>query len=300
VPTTQVDPDDLEWGEYVGDGLTAVVHAGTYKGEAVAIKKLTTSSRHHSLKMEVAFLRELEIMSRVSHPNLVRFYGAAFAKHPYLLVSEFCSGGTAFNLLHASDLELSLMQKLSMALDVASAVDYLHTFNPLIFHRDLKSLNLLLAKVVTSTEDMPYVKVADFGMSKVKDDVEWGKLTKEAGTIHWMAPEVTTGNYDHKADIYSLAMVFFEILCQEIPYEDMKTSRVLLAVQAGQRPDLEAVPPDVPDSLVELMVQCWAQDPEERPSSTEVYSTLKPITRACLSECMDSGGLRSSSGSMSL
>jgi serine/threonine protein kinase len=275
----QVDRIELNFEDCVGSGLTAEVFGGTWRGEKIAIKKLNFCSRKHAqLKQEVAFLRETAVAAKISHPNLVKLHGVAFESQPYLLVTEFCFGGTCFNLLHENELDLELWQKLRMSCDVACAMEYLHKFRPQIIHRDLKSLNLLLAEEVNTRKDTPHVKVSDFGLAKMKDkEDEWGKMTVKAGTLHWMAPEVATGHYDEKADVYSFAMVLFEFLCQEIPFEDLDPSEVLDNVMKGNRPDLEAVPPNIPEALRLLMTKCWAHSPAERPHFVHICQILTTI-----------------------
>merc|ERR1712151_274610 len=132
-----------------------------------------------------------------------------------------------------------------------------------------KSLNLLLSKPVLNEKDVPLVKVSDFGLSRMKDqapEADWGKMTIAAGTCHWMAPEVFTGAiYDEKVDVYSYGMILFEIICREIPFEEDEAMNVGKKTMNGERPDLEAVPPNCPAQLRRLMIQCWAHDPKERP-----------------------------------
>merc|ERR1719203_870088 len=129
---------------------------------------------------------------------------------------------------------------------------YLHAFRPQIIHRDLKSPNLLLAKKVTGPADPVTVKVSDFGLARMKEkDREWQTLTSAAGTAHWMAPEVPSGKYTEKVDVYSYAMVLFEIICQEVPFEDETAKDAMQKSMRGLRPDKEAIPPDVPGQLEE-------------------------------------------------
>merc|ERR1719159_2231621 len=160
-------------------------------------------------------------------------------------------------------------------------MQYLHAFEPQIIHRDLKSLNLLLAEQVLDESHEPIVKVSDFGLSRMKDsvvDADWGKMTMAAGTCHWMAPEVFTGTrYDAKVDVYSYAMILFEIICREIPFEDVEPASIGRLLVQGQRPDLEAVPPDCPPNLLELMQQCWSHLPEERPSFAAIVDRVKDV-----------------------
>lgn len=132
---------------------------------------------------------------------------------------------------------------------------YLHTFNPMIIHRDLKSLNMLLDKPVTGPTEVPLIKVCDFGVAKFQVQAgNWGQMTNQAGTQHWMAPEMwTSSTYDEKVDVFSFAMVIYEIICREVPFEEEEPAEVGKYTVAGIRPALAAVPPDCPAQLIALM-----------------------------------------------
>jgi len=263
----------------VGSGATAEVFKGFWDGKTVAIKQIFMQRKEGKLKQEVSFTREVAVMSRINHPNLVRFYGVCLAEKPLCVITEFCEGQTCFELLHRDeDVELVWKQQHKMCLDIASAMSYLHSFKPQIIHRDLKSLNLLLAKKINGPKEEPIVKVSDFGMARMKDlDAEWDKMTKAAGTCHWMAPEVLTGVYDEKADVYSYSMCLFEIICREIPFEEEEGAEVMNLISEGARPDLEAVPPDCPGDLRELMIRCWSHKPENRPAFSKICDTIERI-----------------------
>merc|ERR1719152_1008182 len=88
----------------------------------------------------IAFQREISVWPRVRHQNVVHFLGAVTRELPLRFVSEFCEGGSLFDLLHNCwHIPLSWAQRVKMLLDVAKAMDYLHSFNPQVIHRDLKS-----------------------------------------------------------------------------------------------------------------------------------------------------------------
>eukprot|EP00812_Abedinium_dasypus_P013356 NODE_685_length_1408_cov_282.135255.p1 GENE.NODE_685_length_1408_cov_282.135255~~NODE_685_length_1408_cov_282.135255.p1 ORF type:complete len:250 (-),score=56.58 NODE_685_length_1408_cov_282.135255:641-1390(-) len=233
-----------------------------------AVKCVNWSKASLGRTRQVQFDREVGVLSRVEHPHLVSLIGIATKQRPMLIVMELCLGGCVFDLLHASPTTLIWPQRLKMCRDVALAMTYLHSFVPQIIHRDLKSLNLLLQDVVSSEAVMPHVKVSDFGLSRMRDcSADWGKMTKAAGTNHWMAPEVyTSSKYDEKADVYSYAMILFEIICREIPFEEEEAVTVGELTMRGYRPDLAAVPPDCPRKLQILMRACWRDDPRNRPS----------------------------------
>mmetsp|Transcript_10632 Transcript_10632/g.24177 ORF Transcript_10632/g.24177 Transcript_10632/m.24177 type:complete len:293 (+) Transcript_10632:48-926(+) len=276
----EIDPAELVYQEEVGSGCTAEVWRGTFRGTEVAIKRINWDKSTMGKKEQCAFEREVAIMPKVSHENLVNFLGISSVQKPLLIITEFCAGGCCFDLLHTDEHELSQVQQHKMCMDVALAMNYLHNFEPQIIHRDLKSLNLLLSRRITQKSDIPLVKVSDFGLSRMKDTPQWGKLTMAAGTCHWMAPEVFVGtNYDVKIDVYSYAMIIFEVICREIPFEDEEPASVGKLACNGKRPDLEAVPPDIPDLWRDLMIACWAQKPADRPSFRVIVEMLNEVKR---------------------
>lgn len=274
---SQIEPHNLTLGPSVGTGGTAEVFRGSYFGRVVAIKQLFRH-RRMSVKEEISFNREVAVLARITHPNLVQFYGVSFKERPFRIITEFCEGGTAFDLLHNSELVLTWKQKCYMCRDTAAGMEYLHTFVPQIIHRDLKSLNLLMDSQVRHRTDVPVVKVSDFGLSKMKDGPgkSWGKMTSQVGTLHWMAPEVFAGqDYDETVDIYSYAMVMFEILCQEVPFEDTDPSLIGAMTVKGIRPDLSRLPRDCPKQLAEIMMTCWSHDATKRPGFCVIVETLR-------------------------
>lgn len=273
----EVDGSSIELHEKVGTGCTAEVYRATFtypdgsgRIAEVAVKQIDWQKSRMGQKEQRAFNREVGIMPRLMHRNLVAFLGVASRDRPFRIITEYCAGGCCFELLHNCEhIELNWPQQVKMCSDVAAAMAYLHNFNPQIIHRDLKSLNLLLSRPVAGPHDEPIIKVSDFGLSRMKDagaDQDWGKMTIAAGTCHWMAPEVYGGgHYDHKVDVYSYAMILFEIICREIPFEDEEPASVGRLTVSGERPDMEAVPPDCPQALQELMKCCWDADPRRRP-----------------------------------
>ncbi|CAK0904256.1 unnamed protein product [Prorocentrum cordatum] len=117
--------------------------------------------------MATFFIRELGVMSRTRHPNLVRLFGFCHGADTFDLVLELCMGGTLFSLLHVSDVEVVPRQQFKVAGDVAKGMAYLHGLATPVLHRDLKSLNVLLHAPVCSPRDQPLAKVTDFGLAKM-------------------------------------------------------------------------------------------------------------------------------------
>ncbi|CAK9005688.1 unnamed protein product [Durusdinium trenchii] len=265
----------------VGQGVTAHVYQAVLDGHyQVAVKQINDVDK--SEKDLRAFEREVAVLMRTCHENLVRFLGISSIQRPFRIITEYCAGGCVFSLLHNQEMLLAWPQKLRILLDVAKAMQYLHEFNPQVIHRDLKSLNLLLTNPVKTTLDTPYTKVSDFGLARIKWQAEagstWPQMTRAAGTCHWMAPEVfVSDTYDEKVDLYSYAMILFEVLCQEIPFEDQNPADIGHLCVKGCRPDLASVPDECPEVLVQLMQTCWAGTPAKRPPFSEILPILEQV-----------------------
>jgi len=271
----QLKNSDLKIFELLGEGTTAKVYRGMYKDQEVAVKQISIIPQLTE-REETNLQREVSIISHINHPKLVKCFGLSFIPGTFQIVLEYCAGGTLFDLLHNHpDVEFSDSQRQVVIMGIAQAMEYLHNFTPQIIHRDLKSLNVLLAKLLTENV-RPLVKVTDFGFARMRE--EGGireKMTSHVGTSHWMAPEVTDegGHYDEKVDVYSFAIVLYEILCRMIPFAELEGSVVLNNTRAGYRPNLDLVP-DIPEFLRVAMIACWAQNPINRPSFAQIVATF--------------------------
>jgi len=282
----ELSPLELRKEEQVGDGGTSIVYRGRFREQVVAIKEIEwnaqmTKTEAKDLK---AFEREMAILPKLMHENLVRFVGVVSFEMPFRIVSEFCYGGDCFDLLHMLYRELHWQQQVKILRDTSLGMHYLHSNKPQIIHRDLKSLNLLLANPITSTQDEVVVKISDFGLSRMRDTDTtagtpvWGKMTRKVGSDHWMAPEVFSGTrYDEKVDMYSFSMIIYELVAREIPFEDEAAADIGQLTLKGLRPDLAAVHPDCPAGLQQLMVDCWQAIPRNRPGFDDIVKRIQQI-----------------------
>mmetsp|Transcript_62282 Transcript_62282/g.131681 ORF Transcript_62282/g.131681 Transcript_62282/m.131681 type:complete len:288 (-) Transcript_62282:136-999(-) len=273
----EIQASELEIVKKIGEGTTAVVFLGKLRGVVVAVKEIGALSEETDVGTIQAVQRELRVLTNVSHPNIVRFVGLVTETLPLRLVLEYCAGGSLFELLHNNwQVELSCEQRLKMLLDTTLAEEYLHCFDPPIIHRDLKSLNLMLLEPIQDNKTVPHVKLADFGFARLEERY----MTQGVGTKHWMAPEVQKGTkYTTKADVFSFAMVAFEVSFRHVPFESLDATEVARRIIAGERPkmddpNLDEVPPE---GVPEIIEECWAQDPEARPSFEEVKAKVEKL-----------------------
>ncbi|KAF0684607.1 Aste57867_23411 [Aphanomyces stellatus] len=249
----------------VAQGATAVVLRGTYhessskddEDEPVAIKMYTslfvTEDDVRRFSKETAFNVQL------SHPNIVRFHGLCVVPPAICLIFEFCELGS-LDVVLDSGVAIDVSTRLKMCLDACLAVAYLHSFDPPLLHRDIKTANFLLA-----TDGL--VKLSDFGESNLLGPKNDGTMTI-VGSVDFMAPEMILGGksksaiYGTPADVYSLTIAMWHILVPGVtPWAGRSHFDVYTEVIRGQRPPL----PDVlPSAVADILRQGWAADPQDR------------------------------------
>ncbi|KAJ1392104.1 Serine-threonine/tyrosine-protein kinase, catalytic domain [Sesbania bispinosa] len=267
-----VDPNLLFIGAKIGDGAHGRVYRGRYRDGIVAIKVLHDGSTSEERAiLESRFAREVNMMSRVQHENLVKFIGAC--KDPLkVIVTELLPGMSLRKyLITLRPKTLDLLVAINFALDIARAMDWLHANG--IIHRDLKPDNLLL------TANQKSVKLADFGMAREESLTEM--MTAETGTYRWMAPELYSTvtlrqgektHYNNKVDVYSFGIVLWELLTNRMPFEGMSNLQAAYAVAFKQeRPNL---PGDISPDLAFIIQSCWVEDPNLRPSFSQIIRML--------------------------
>ncbi|XP_061375448.1 serine/threonine-protein kinase STY13 isoform X3 [Gastrolobium bilobum] len=267
-----VDPKLLFIGSKIGEGAHGKVYEGRYGDQIVAIKVLhrgSTSEERASL--ENRFAREVNMMSRVHHENLVKFIGAC--KDPLMvIVTELLPGMSLRKyLMSIRPKLLDLHVAINFALDIARAMDCLHANG--IIHRDLKPDNLLL------TANQKSVKLADFGLAREESVTEM--MTAETGTYRWMAPELYSTvtlrqgekkHYNNKVDVYSFGIVLWELLTNRMPFEGMSNLQAAYAAAFKQeRPNL---PDDISPDLAFVIQSCWVEEPNMRPSFSQIIRLL--------------------------
>ncbi|VAI22161.1 unnamed protein product [Triticum turgidum subsp. durum] len=213
--------EDLIIGEQVGQGSCGTVYHALWCGSDVAVKLF--SKQEYSEEMINAFRQEVSLMKKLRHPSIILFMGAVASQERLCIVTEFLPRGSLFQLLQKNTAKLDPRRKLSMAIDIARGMNYLHNSIPTIVHRDLKSSNLLVDKNWT-------VKVADFGLSRLK--LETFLTTKGGkGTPQWMAPEVLRSEpSNEKSDVYSYGVVLWELVTQKIPWDTLNPMQVCFAM----------------------------------------------------------------------
>ncbi|KAL2481288.1 Serine/threonine-protein kinase CTR1 [Abeliophyllum distichum] len=241
---------DLDIKKRIGAGSFGTVHHAEWNGCDVAVKILMEQDFHAERFKE--FLREVAIMKRLRHPNIVLFMGAVTEPPNLSIVTEYLSRGSLYRLLRRPDARevLDERRRLCMAYDVAKGMNYLHKHNPPIVHRDLKSPNLLVDRKYT-------VKVCDFGLSRLKANTFLSSKSA-AGTPEWMAPEVLRDEpSNEKSDVYSFGVILWELATLQPPWGNLNPAQVVAAV--GFKGKRLEIPSDVNPRVAAIIEACWAK-----------------------------------------
>ncbi|KAI9380698.1 hypothetical protein POPTR_016G140101v4 [Populus trichocarpa] len=267
----------------VGQGGYGKVYKGVLAdGTIVAIKR----AHEGSLQGQKEFFTEIELLSRLHHRNLVPLVGYCVEQGEQMLVYEFMPNGSVGYLLSGKfKRPASFSMRMNIALGSAKGILYLHTeAEPPIIHRDIKANNILLDFKFTA-------KVSDFGISKLApvQDCEGGAShisTIVKGTPGYLDPEYfLTNKLTDKSDVYSLGVVFLELLTGMEPISHGKyiVREVNAACQSGIMfsivdQKMGPYPSDCVKKFMALALKCCHDEPAERPSMLEVVRELENIS----------------------
>ncbi|KAI3781176.1 hypothetical protein L2E82_11181 [Cichorium intybus] len=268
--------EDLVIGERIGLGSYGEVYHADWNGTEVAVKKFLDQDFSGAALAE--FKREIRIMQRLRHPNVVLFMGAVTRSPNLSIITEFLPRGSLYRIIHRPQCQIDEKRRIKMALDVAKGMNCLHSSIPTIVHRDLKSPNLLV------DEDWN-VKVCDFGLSRLKHNTFLSSKST-AGTPEWMAPEVLRNeNSNEKCDVYSFGVILWELATLRLPWSGMNPMQVVGAVGFQNR-RLD-IPKDVDPLVGRIIWECWQTDPNLRPSFAQLTVALKPLQRLAATSQID-------------
>ncbi|KAI5103845.1 receptor-interacting serine/threonine-protein kinase 2, partial [Silurus meridionalis] len=232
-------------------------------------------------------LKEAEVLHKARFNHIIQIFGVCNEPEFFCIVTEFMTNGSLDELLHEKNMYpvVAWPLRLRVLYEIALGVNFLHNMTPPLLHHDLKTQNILL-------DGEYHVKIADFGLSKWRQlSISKGSGSKPAemgGTVIYMPPEEyepnKTRRADVKQDMYSYAIIMWEVLSRRIPYEDATNPmQIMFSVLRGSRPDtgLDSLPADIPgrETLVNLMTCGWTANPDERPTFLNCLIELEPMLR---------------------
>ncbi|KAJ3427865.1 ankyrin repeat and protein kinase domain-containing protein [Anaeramoeba flamelloides] len=258
----KIPSKDVKILSQVGRGSFKDVYEGRWMDRRVAVAQFFNAKNFEQEQLN-EIIEEVKLMCRLSHPQIVKFYGACIDDpENIMLISEFCSGGNLHKYLGSSK-RISKKKKLKIALEIALGIQYLHSNH--FVHRDIKSPNILLDQNFDP-------KITDFGLTKTMNIHNSIDFNTVVGTMAWMAPELLRDekDYTNKVDIYAFGILLWEISTRSVPFDELNFLKIPIKVGYEKyRPEI-----DEKDLFYKLIIQCWDQDPNERP---DIYSVVKQL-----------------------
>jgi ankyrin repeat protein len=253
------------------------VFKGSFRETDVAVKKVN-SRFNFDADTRKTFLRDVDKLSHLHHPNLVQFMGSCMVESSglYCVVFEYMPRGDLDAFIHHHKVELDKIPKMLIILDIASGMAYLHSFP--ILHRNLIPTNILLGKDLTA-------KISDFGFYETKVQTNFyasirkaccKDLTNKRRPLYKAPEAIERNEFTTASDVYSFSMVMYEIVTYMKPYFDMDLCSNAMAwvmkILMGARPTL---PPGLPPSCHNMINLCWNSNPAIRPSFKEFIAHCK-------------------------
>ncbi|XP_064418366.1 tyrosine kinase, non-receptor, 2b isoform X2 [Latimeria chalumnae] len=260
--TCLISEKDITLFEKLGDGSFGVVKRGewcapTGKIISVAVKCLKTDMLNQPDALD-DFIWEVNAMHSLDHPNLIRLYGVVLT-HPMKMVTELAPLGSLLDRLRKNQAHFLISTLCLYAIQIANGMAYLESKR--FIHRDLAARNILLA-----SSDL--IKIGDFGLMRAlpKNDDHYVMQEHRKVPFAWCAPEsLKTRTFSHASDTWMFGVTLWEMFTYgQEPWVGLNGSQILHKIdKEGERLPR---PEDCPQDIYNVMLQCWAHKPEDRPT----------------------------------
>lgn len=246
---------------------------GSYGSVCKARNKATKAMRaiktinKAALKSPEAFKKEIQIMKILDHPNICKLY-ESFQDHRYIyLVLELCTGGELFDRIieygHLTEKQAALLMQ-----NMFRAIYYMHQCH--YTHRDLKPENFIFT--TKEAIEKSVLKLIDFGLAREFQPEQ--VLTTKAGTPYYVAPQVLAGKYDHMADMWSLGVIMYVMLCGYPPFYGESDQEVLDEVRQGKVKFQAADWKNVSEDAKALIKNLLQMNPKERYTAEQALNDV--------------------------
>jgi serine/threonine protein kinase len=246
----------------LGKGAMGTVYRAidTQSERDVAVKVISSELAVDPAMLE-RFKREGEALRQLRHVNIVGFIDAFQYGELSIIVMEFVSGGSLYDLIKKGPLPIE--SAVQIALDLCDALIRAHRLK--IIHRDIKPENILIDEDGTP-------KLADFGVARLSEGTRMTRSGVQVGTPYYMSPEAWEGRtLDAQADIWSLGVVLFEMLTAQVPFGGDTPLAVMSRINTTPPPDLKKLRSDVPSSLAKIISRMLTRNKQRR------YQTMREV-----------------------
>lgn len=253
----------------LGEGGMGVVYLALDRklNRQVAWKVLPTHLSNNEV-LRQRLVREARATARLSHPHIVAIYDVGAEKNECFISMEYINGTNLRKILYEQQ-SLPVLQALRYSLQIADALGLAHKEN--IIHRDIKPENIMI------TSDGDNVKVMDFGLARLADEVSLTREGSLMGSLPYMAPEQIKGKeVDARTDIYAMGIMMYELLAGRTPFVG---GNVLAQHLNSEPPGIEEFRTDVPEPYREVIFRCLEKEREKRPKDGgELYELLRTVS----------------------
>ncbi|KAM9506504.1 LOW QUALITY PROTEIN: tyrosine-protein kinase HCK-like [Salvelinus alpinus] len=267
----EIPRESLKLDRRLGAGQFGEVWMATYnKHTKVAVKTMKPGT----MSVE-AFLDEANLMKALQHDKLVRLNAVVTKEEPIYIITEYMGKGCSLlDFLKSDEGNRVQLPKLRFSAQIAEGMAYIEQRN--YIHRDLRAANILVSKALVC-------KIADFGLARIIEDNEYTAREGAKFPIKWTAPEaINYGSFTIKSDVWSFGILLTEIISYgRTPYPGMTNPEVIRSLERGyrmQRTD------SCPKELYDVMLECWKNKPEDRPTFEYLQSVLEDFYTATESQ----------------
>jgi serine/threonine protein kinase len=231
-------------------GFGEVYYAVSEAGKEVALKLVRGNADVE--------LRGMQQCINLKHPNLVALYDIKVDSHgDSWVIMEYVAGESLLHVLNRHPQGLPLDQVQSIFGELCRAMEALHECG--IVHRDLKPANVFIENGM--------VKVGDYGLCKFISGTQKSPQTQSIGTVHYMAPEISTGNYGKQVDVYAAGVMLYEMITGKLPFDGESVGEILMKHLTSQ-PDLAPLPKEYRD----VVAKALHKNPHERSQNFNVLA----------------------------
>ena len=248
--------DRYEIIKTIGEGGMANVYLGydTILDRNVAIKVLRGDLSTDE-KFVRRFQREALSASSLSHPNIVEMYDVGEDNGLYYIVMEYVEGKTLKQLLKKRG-SLTLSEAIDIMLQLTDGMAHAH--DSYIVHRDLKPQNIMI-------KDDGQIKITDFGIAMALNSTQLTQTNSVMGSVHYLPPEQAAGKgCTIKSDIYSMGIIFYELLTGELPFKGDSAVEIALKQMKDPLPDVHEMNKDIPQSIENIILKATEKNPKNR------------------------------------
>lgn len=265
-----VNLNDYEVVKSLGEGSSGVVQLVKFKASEKLFAAKTFKHELENTQQQQSFFREIESFSKVKNPAVLSLIGFSLLdfkkQHLPTIITNYMPKGSLDRMI-LNKYNFTSSQKYIILLGIAEGMKYLHSIS--IAHRDLKPANILI-------DDNFYPYICDFGESRFFNSKTQTDLMETfTGSLLYMAPEILSEDlYTNKVDVYSFAISAYQIITGKyVIYDDIGGKfKFMKKVRDGMRPDLKFVENEL---IKNLLVNCWSNDPLERPTFDEILNEIK-------------------------